>query len=213
MSTPANWTDGGVLSGNATARPRKEDQRARRSRDRLGDALVELLLARPFDKIKVQDVLDRAGVSRATFYTHYRDKNDLFLSDVDEFFEAIATWLSRKREESERVAPVRELFAHVAEMRAFYDALVRAGRQHEVMELGQAHFARGIQQRMAHIGRAPADPVEAQVAGHALAGALFATLAWWIHHGCSVPPAKMDEMFHRLVWRGSVLPPPRRVSK
>ena len=203
MSTQANWTDGGVLSGNAPTHPRKEDQRVRRSRERLGDALVALLLERPFDEIKVQDVLDRAGVSRATFYTHYRDKNDLFLSDADEFFEAMATCLSRKREESDRVAPVRELFAHVGEMRAFYDALVRAGRQHDVMQLGQAHFARGIQERMAQLRRAPADPLEARMAAYALAGALFAVLTWWIHHGCSVAPAKMDEMFHRLVWGGS----------
>ena len=175
----------------------------RRSRDQLGDALVELLLERPFDQIKVQDVLDRAGVSRATFYAHYRDKNDLFLSDVDEFFEGMATWLSRTGEKSERVVPVRELFAHVAEMRAFYDALVRAGRQHDVLELGQAHFARGIQHRMAQLGRAPADPVAAQAAAYGLAGALVAMLTWWIHQGSSVAPAKMDEMFHRLVGRSS----------
>ena len=30
-------------------------------------------------------MLDRAGISHSTFYEHYRDKNDLFLSDVDEF--------------------------------------------------------------------------------------------------------------------------------
>jgi len=29
-----------------------------------------------------QQVLDRAGIGRSSFYTHYRDKNDLLLSDV-----------------------------------------------------------------------------------------------------------------------------------
>ena len=55
----------------------------------------------------------RARVSRSTFYAHYRDKNDLFLSDAEEFFESMATALSRFGDKSERVAPVQELFAHI----------------------------------------------------------------------------------------------------
>src|SRR5256885_10811660 len=70
---------------------KKEDQRVRRTRDRLGDAIMALLVEKPFDDITVQDVLDRAEVSRSTFYTHFRDKNDLFLSDAEEFFERMAT--------------------------------------------------------------------------------------------------------------------------
>ena len=93
---------------------KKEDRRVRRTRDKLGDALVELLVQKSFDEITVQDVLDRAGVSRSTFYSHFSDKNDLFFSDADEFLEGMATALSRFGDKSERVAPVQELFAHIA---------------------------------------------------------------------------------------------------
>ncbi len=89
----------------------KIDARIRRTRDRLGDALVELILEKPFDAITLQDVLDRAGVGRSTFYVHYRDKEDLFLSDADEFFEAMATRvaaISWKRG-GRRSAPVERL--------------------------------------------------------------------------------------------------------
>src|SRR5438045_1335236 len=82
----------------------KIDRRVLRTRDRLGDALVALMQEKPFDAITVQEVLDRAGVSRSAFYVHYRDKEDLFLSDVDEFLEAMATMLSRRKEKSKRVA-------------------------------------------------------------------------------------------------------------
>lgn len=129
----------------------------RRTRDRLGDALVELLVQKPFDDITVQDVLDGAGVSRSTFYTHYRDKNDLFLSDVEEFFESMATALSRFGDKSERVAPVQELFAHIGEARPFYNALVESGRMPDVMELGLGHFSRGIAQAKRNIA-GPHDP-------------------------------------------------------
>jgi len=126
------------------AAPRRLDPRARKTRDALGDALVQLVHEKPFDAITVHEVLERAGVARSTFYAHFRDKDDLFLSDADEFFESLSMRLSRSGERSRRVAPVRELLAHVGEMRAFHAALVSSGKLHDLMELLRAHLARGI---------------------------------------------------------------------
>lgn len=201
MNTNSTHTEGTGLSGNAAPRVINQDRRVRRSRDRLGDAIFALLQERPLDQIRVQDVLDRAGVSRATFYTHYRDKNDLFLSDMDDFFAQIATALSRSAEKSKRVAPVRELFAHIAEMRPFYNTLVESGRQHDVIALAQAHFACGIEQRMMELGRASDDRTERSALAHSLAGALIALLMWWIQRGSPLSPGKMDQMFHQHIER------------
>ena len=189
------------MSGKVLISDRSADQRVRRTRDRLGDALVEILLQKPLDEISVQEILDRAGVSRSTFYTHFRDTNDLFLSDVDDFFEGLSTALSRAGSKSKRVAPVQELFAHIGESRAFYSALVESGRVHDVMELGQAQFARGIDQRLTEI--APARAILAadrSALAHAFAGALFSLLSWWIHHAMPKSPEEMDKLFHDMVW-------------
>lgn len=175
----------------------------RRTRDRLGDALVELLVQKLFDDITVQEVLDRAGVSRSTFYTHFRDKNDLFLSDSDEFLEGLATALSRFGDKSERVAPVAELFAHIADVRPFYNALVQSRKIQDVWELGREHFSRGIKKRLDEIprGRPIARDQRAAIA-HGLAGNLFALLDWWIQAGMPRSPAEMDKLFHQMVWGG-----------
>ncbi|PYJ08517.1 MAG: hypothetical protein DMF06_12615 [Verrucomicrobia bacterium] len=191
-------------SRNLERLDKKEDQRVRRTRDRLGDALVELLVEKPFDAITVQHVLERAGVSRSTFYTHYRDKNDLFLSDVGEFFEGMATALSRFGDKSERLVPVQELFAHIGEARPFYDALVESGRMPDVIQLGQAHFSRGIEQRLKEIPRASTIPPDRRSAiAHGLAGSLFSLLTWWIQRGMTSSPEEMDKLFHRLGWTGA----------
>ncbi|HZT57027.1 MAG TPA: TetR/AcrR family transcriptional regulator [Pyrinomonadaceae bacterium] len=182
---------------------RKTDRRVLRTRDRLGDALVELIQEKPFDSISVQDVLDRAGVARSTFYQHYSDKEDLFLSDADEFLESMSTVLSRCAPDSARVAPVRELFAHVAEARRLYDALVESGMIHDFMELAEAHFARGIKLRLAELSRSSAIPAaQRDAAARALAGALLSLLKWWIDDGLRLQPELLDELYHRMVWSG-----------
>ena len=89
---------------------KKTDARVKRTRDALGDALIALMQEKPFDTITVQDVLDRARVSRSTFYTHYSDKDDLLMSDAEEFFESLSMALSAHGDKSDRVFPVQGVF-------------------------------------------------------------------------------------------------------
>jgi len=187
----------------APAAVRKTDRRVRHTRDALGDALVQLMHERPFDEIKEQHVHERAGVGRSTFYTHFRDKDDLFVSDVDEFFAGMSTLLSRRREVSDRVAPVHEMFAHLAEMRKFYDALVASGKIQDLMQLAQGHFARGIERRLSELPRSRGIiDKQRPVIATALAGSLLSLMIWWINRGTRESPQQMDDAFHRLVWTG-----------
>jgi AcrR family transcriptional regulator len=189
--------------GKPGAKTKKTDRRVRRTRDALGSALVDLMHQKSFEEITVQEVLARARVGRSTFYTHYRDIKDLFVSDADEFFEGMATLLSRRGEAPGRVAPVKEMFAHVAEVRQFHAALMASGMAGDIMELGKNHFARGIEQRIADSPEGRGLPAEERRAiSHALAGAMLSMLSWWIQQGMPVTAEKMDEMFHRLAREG-----------
>jgi AcrR family transcriptional regulator len=106
-----------------SVRKNADDRRVVRTRRALGSALVELMLARRFDDISVQQVLDRARVGRATFYAHFRNKNDLLLSDAQRFFGMLEGHFLAHAGESRRVAPVAELFSHVADYHRFTRAL------------------------------------------------------------------------------------------
>lgn len=182
---------------------RKPDRRIQRTRDVLGDALITLMHEKPFDTITVQDVLDLAEVSRSTFYTHFRDKDDLFLSDADDFFEHMSNLLAMRAEASNRVAPVREMFAHVAEIGEFHEVLAASGKLQDAMELAQGHFARGIEQRLAKLSPAHSQPSASRAAlAHAFAGAMLSMMSWWLDHGKPSSPMEMDEAFHQMVWAG-----------
>lgn len=202
-------TKGPVVSKNESARPprktkAKPDRRILNTRDRLGDALIALIQEKPFDAIKIQEVLGCAGISRSTFYTHFRDKDDLFLSDAEDFLELFTTHLSRTREASERVAPVREFFSHVGKSRPLVDALVASGRIHPFMELARGYFARGIERRLAEIPRGRRVPERSRSAmAHAHAGALLSLMTWWLQQGKGSSAAEMDELFHWSFWNGA----------
>jgi AcrR family transcriptional regulator len=186
----------------ATGR-RKPDRRIERTRNRLGNALIALIQEKPIDEVTVREVLDRAGVGRSTFYVHYRDKDDLFLSELEQGLEMWTTTLSRQQEISNRVAPVAEFFAHVASAKRLYRALVDSGRIEAFFELAQGYFARGIEQRIKQSTdvRNP-HPHELTACSNAFAGGLLSLLRWWLDRGAKESPRAMDELFHRMVWRG-----------
>ena len=180
---------------------KKIDARVRKTRDALGDALVNLMQEKSFDSITVQDVLDRANVGRSTFYSHFSDKDDLLMSDADEFFESMAMALSRHGDKSDRVFPVNEFFQHLIEAKTFVEALRSSGRMNDNMELAQGHFARGIEQRFAELPRGATIPAhERSVRAFAHAGALLSLMKWWIDRGMKESPDEMDKLFHRMVW-------------
>lgn len=182
---------------------RKPDKRTGRTHELLGSALVDLIQEKPIDEVTVQEVVDRASVGRSTFYLHFRDKNDLLLSQLEKFLEMMSTTLDIRKEKSHRVAPVAEFFAHIGSQKKIYRALADSGRLNDFFDLAQGYFARGIEQRLRDSGRCSNLLHQEFGAGSfALAAGLLALLKWWLDRGAKESPQSMDELFHRMVWMG-----------
>lgn len=187
---------------NPANRQGNTDLRIRRTRQRLGAALIALIEEKAIDEVTVREVLDRAKVGRSTFYVHYQDKDDLFLSQLEDGLQMWSNILSIKQEKSRRVASVAEFFAHVASARKLYRSLVASGRIQAFFDLAQGYFARGIARRLKEIGLPIPDQREFDARAHALAGNLLSLLKWWLDRGAKETPEDMDGLFHRMVWKG-----------
>ena len=189
------------LSAIEPSSMRKADARIRRTRMQLGTALLNLILEKPIREVTVQDVLDRSGVGRSTFYLHYRDIGDLLLSQLEMFCEAMSAVLSERREKSNRVVPVAELFAHIGNDNKLYRVLSDSGHLKDFYELAEGHFARGIGRRLIESGRLKdIPPRELAARATALSGSMLALLRWWLDRGEKETPIQMDKLFHQLVW-------------
>jgi AcrR family transcriptional regulator len=60
------------------------DRRILKSQEAMKKAIIELMTEKNFDQITIQDISDRADLSRKTFYLHYLDKFDLLDKLIEE---------------------------------------------------------------------------------------------------------------------------------
>jgi AcrR family transcriptional regulator len=66
-----------------------KDRRVQKTQGLLREALVSLIHEKSYDAIAVKVILDRANVGRSTFYTHFRDKDELLVSGIHEMIRSL----------------------------------------------------------------------------------------------------------------------------
>lgn len=178
-----------------------EDRRTRRTRRALGDALVELVLERGFAALTVEDITERADVARATFYSHCRDKEDLFTRVTTELLEELGERL-RPLVAEDAVGftgkPVLELFRHARERRDLYRIVLRGE--------GDGRPLRMFMERIAEVTaavfreRAEVSGVRPRLSPDLLArawvGEQTAVLQWWVEP--DTPPMPVEEVARML---------------
>jgi AcrR family transcriptional regulator len=64
----------------------KTDPRVRRTRQLLEHAFMEAIQEKGFHAISIQDITEKAGVNRATFYAHFADKYALLDYSIRQMF-------------------------------------------------------------------------------------------------------------------------------
>jgi AcrR family transcriptional regulator len=106
------------------------DRRVRRTRASLQRALIELVAEQDLSLISVADVVDRADVSRSTFYDHYRDVHELaeaactsMIDDMLAPLTAVDRTTTRPSGEDPNPA-VTAFFTHFAQHAGLYRSLL-----------------------------------------------------------------------------------------
>src|SRR3954470_3024607 len=112
------------------------DRRPAKTVSALRTSLIELMLEKHYDSITVQDIIDRANVGRSTFYSHFRDKEDLLVGDWKRFLGMLAAHIDLDAAANGRLAPVEGLMMHLKDYHPFYRALVRSGKSERLFNLG-----------------------------------------------------------------------------
>ncbi|MFE9701846.1 TetR/AcrR family transcriptional regulator [Streptomyces sp. NPDC005930] len=185
-----------------------EDRRTRRSRRALGAALIELVLERGFTALTVEDITERADVARATFYAHFRDKEDLFARVTADLLAGLSDRLTPAMADSAvgfTGKPVLEMLRHAREERDLYRIVLRGEGDGRPLQMFADACARATAEEFR--ARAERNAVQPRIDPELLArvwvGEQLGVLRWWVEQETpSLPAEEVVRMLLDLAMRG-----------
>jgi AcrR family transcriptional regulator len=176
----------------------KDDRRSQRTRHLLSAAFVELLREKGYHAITVSDIIKRANIGRSTFYSHYRDKDDLFVGELDRVIEVLNN--RNPHQEEMPFFPSLELFRHVGEEYELYKALVWTPGIDLLIKHLQTSLSARIEQGLQKNGGDLDIPLP--ILANFLAGSFLTLLKWWLENKKIYSPEVMNAIFQRLTTAG-----------
>ena len=177
----------------------KQDRRSQRTRHLLSAAFVQLLREKGYSAITVSDIIERANVGRSTFYSHFHDKDDLFVGELDRVVELLSYRKSHP-DEMPFYFPSLGLFEHVGEEYELYKALLWTAGIDLMIKHMQASLSQRIQQGLQQSGNEFDVPLP--ILASFIAGSFVTLLKWWLENKMTYSPEEMDTMFKRLTLAG-----------
>lgn len=161
----------------SSARP---DPRVLRTHVALHEAMVSLCLEVGYRAVTIDQLVERAGVTRATFYTHFRDKEHLLAAIADQ---VVSDVLDRFQQQAPAGADRLQVLFEDAERHPDRLRVVLRGEGDGVaLRLFTERMADVITERddEAVAGGAMPLAVDRRLAVRAMAGQIIEVLRWWI---------------------------------
>jgi len=172
-----------------------EDRRIQRTRQSLQNALSELILEKGYEKVTVQDVIDRANVGRSTFYAHFENLDQLLLSGFEPLQAQFEDFLSGTLFDNESPwALSLAMFQQVQKQKGGYITLTHV--QKYLYGYLLDHLQLALPKRNKKI------PPE--LLAHYVASSFIALMTWWIDNGYPYSAEKMNELYRQLVEPGAM---------
>ncbi len=175
------------------------DRRIQRTRQLLLNSLIELILEKGYETITVQDIIDRANVGRSTFYSHFRDKEDLLLSGSEKLRDVFEDFHVQFSPEKSNWDFSLALFQHAEEQRPAFKALLgkQAGAvvlnhiQKALTAVLKEHFQRTYPKKKQLV------PLDVFV--RYFVSTFLGLLTWWLDNDASDSAVQMNEYYQTLI--------------
>jgi len=184
-------------------RPAIEDRRIQKTLGLLREALVSLIAEKPYDTIVVKEILDRANVGRSTFYTHFRDKDDLLVSGIHDMLGEVPSPTTRTGGRSlDRILwfslPIFE--HHNNHAHAWGDRIGTKGRTilHEHLRGVLTGIIAQAMKKDYRTGRQSARQLPPEIVSAYIASTFVLVLNWWLDARMRLPPKEINDVFRRL---------------
>lgn len=171
------------------------DRRVRKSREAIKKAVIELMLEKDFDQITLQDISDRADVSRRTVYLHYADKFDLLDKLLEEHIRELREFCDQVDDDAEYSQIVLLWFEYLEQHYLFFSAMLNSKGSPFFHNRFLAFFLEELGKKEmdspehSDPERTDGETVDMQFLGAAIVG----IVEWWFKKEKPLSPAFMAE--------------------
>jgi AcrR family transcriptional regulator len=178
------------------------DRRSSRTRSALHRALISLILQKGYDAITIQEIIDEADVGRATFYAHYRSKEDLLRGGFAKLRAELEGARNAGSSKGERGALSFSLamFEHACAYRDVYRALVGGRGGPVALAEMRRVLSEFVSQDLSKFYGG--DEIPRELAHQFVIDAFLTVLKWCLEKRPKAAPEQAEAMFSRLVMHG-----------
>jgi AcrR family transcriptional regulator len=176
----------------------KDDLRVKRTEKLIFDALIQCTIQKGFSAVTVSDITFTAGINRATFYRHYKDKFDLLNQYAHHVYEMLDTQnndVNKKAFRSLSVSLVK-VFEHVREHATFYRVMWGENGDPEFTEKIRTYIKKRIRRSLPENLSASEELIDLFVTYSAAAS--FGAVLWWLEHDMPYSSERMIKIIRQL---------------
>lgn len=172
---------------------KKLDRRVARTRRLLNEALVSLSLEKSYGQITIRDLTRRANVGYATFFRHYRSKDELLTQYARDLVRKVRCEINpnmSRYEESLVMYRILEKHQDVCRLG------ISLPRDHPAMKPVGDEISQSI---IALYEARDETVIPLEVSVNHLICSVKELIRWWLHHGQAYCPEQMATMQNELI--------------
>ncbi|MBO0449841.1 TetR/AcrR family transcriptional regulator [Enterococcus sp. MJM12] len=189
---------------------KKTDLRVKRTNKMIIEAFIHLVEKNGYEQVTVQDIADQAMINRATFYAHYKDKQDLYETIFDYALTAFTSVLNPAELVKGNRIKVRQIevvmtkiYRNIHENRKFYLTIMDASAN----EILRKKIADILNEQYADVfNRLKITENEIEVPMdfiiEYMTSIFIGTLHWWLTTDSQMTPEHLAKLVIKLVGNG-----------
>lgn len=179
--------------------PKKLDRRVQRTQQALGTALVDLILEMGYDSITIKELTQRAEIGYATFFRHFKTKDDLLMYVLQSVLEELGEMTSNDMSPYEQA---EVMFQYIADNSRIYRVLVNIPRDSELVITMYKVIEASIKREF--VAR-DEDRIPMDVAINHIVTSILELIRWWLDNELCYSVEQMATIQSELIIKATTI--------
>jgi AcrR family transcriptional regulator len=172
-----------------------QDRRIKRTQQLLARALIALTLEKGYEAVTIRDITERAEIGYATFFRHYRAKDELLQVVLDVVVTELVDLMHPVEFGTDPKTMGVVIFRYVQEHNEMVRVLLNS---HALLEKTIETVTQDILRERTPV---PDSPIPAEIAANHIVTSSIALIRWWLEHQMPYPPERMGIIYYELIMR------------